>query len=154
MRLRGCVKKHKPTIKFPLSLRWCLSDHGFQPMFLDRFYTLPQPAKPSISGRKSNRRPPVGRPADREPKNYSRLDYFLYWNDNDNRPRPPFGCFRTRLVPRSPLYMGVAAALGTALMIAKSSSSKATDQQVEKSGHSPFWKVVWFELIHPAIRVT
>ena len=47
------------------------------PMFPDRFYTLPQPAKYNKSGRKSKRRPPVDRPADRRPKNDSRPDYFL-----------------------------------------------------------------------------
>jgi hypothetical protein len=47
------------------------------PMFPDRFYTLPQPAKYNKSGRKSKRRPPVDRPADRRPENDSRPDIFL-----------------------------------------------------------------------------
>ena len=38
-------------------------------------------------------------------------------------------------VARSPLYMGIAADLGIALVTSKSSSSKATDEQVERTGH-------------------
>ena len=33
------------------------------------------------------------------------------------------------------LFMGIAADLGIALVISKSSSSKATDEQVERTGH-------------------
>ena len=38
-------------------------------------------------------------------------------------------------VARTPLYMGTAAGFDIALVIAKASSSKATDQQVERLGH-------------------
>ena len=40
-------------------------------------------------------------------------------------------------VPRSPLYMGIAAALGIALVIAKALSTKATVQPAERLGHGP-----------------
>jgi hypothetical protein len=42
-------------------------------------------------------------------------------------------------VPSLPLYVVIAAALGIALVIAKASSSKVTDQQVERLGlgHGP-----------------
>ena len=40
-------------------------------------------------------------------------------------------------VARSPLYMGIAAALGIALVIAKALSSKVTVQPTERLGHGP-----------------
>ena len=46
-------------------------------------------------------------------------------------------CFERVLasVARSSLYMGTAAGFDIALVIAKASSSKATDQQVQRLGH-------------------
>ena len=40
-------------------------------------------------------------------------------------------------VARSPLYMGIAVALGIVLVIAKSLSSKVTVQPAERLGHGP-----------------
>jgi hypothetical protein len=82
------------------------------------------PARCKNKIHKFKRRPPVGRPAGRRPKNDSRPDFFLfvlvYTKPSDPSPTAK-GRFERVLasVARSPLYMGIAAALGIALVIAK-----------------------------------
>ena len=111
-------------------------------IFPDRYYTLPVPARCKNKSCIFDRGPPARPPAARRPKNDSRPDFFLHCfgvpQNNSSDPSPTVkACFERVLasVARTPLYMGTAAGFDIALVIAKASSSKATDQQVERLGH-------------------
>ena len=92
-----------------------------------------------------DRGPPVRPPAARRSKNdafppgfFFALFPFCVHQIKSSDPSPTAkACFERVLasVARSSLYMGTAAGFDIALVIAKASSSKATDQQVERLGH-------------------
>jgi hypothetical protein len=92
-----------------------------------------------------DRGPPARPPAARRSKNnafppgfFFALFLFGVHQIKSSDPSPTAtACFERVLASaaRSSLYMGIAASLGIALVIEKELSSKAKDQQVERSGH-------------------
>ena len=87
--------------------------------------------------------PPARRPPSENPKNDSRTIFLVFYlfdvhqitriagmTDDSDRNLTRFG----RASPLN-VSMGIAADLGVALVVAMPSSSKATDQQVESTGH-------------------
>ena len=110
-------------------------------IFPDRFYNLLVPVRCKNKSCIFDRGPPVRPPAARRSKNDSRPDFLHCFGVHQIKSSDPSptakACFERVLASaaRTPLYMGAAAGFDIALVIAKASSSKATDQQVERLGH-------------------